>query len=1233
MADIKGYRPGTGDALDSTPDLKARQKAAQVDAETGEMVDLIDTDHHEIGTKAVPDLPMPDPRAELQKYPVNGCQPHSDAWKFADLLTVPSGPPPQRDHQIPADSNKIFGDNHSQNPDRRQYSSTQGTSYSGADPLNFFWVNGALSREIKQGTTWQSGPSDCNAASDHFFEQAGYWTAPGGEGMNWRNWPSGNTYEAACCKGVMKNKQLKMLFNAGHGTSTSSPEGMDHAVIGASGYFQADAFGVDTTVRVQNWTNVNYERRLPSLQSWIQKRNNYDHQMVGAFKAAHVYIMYRTDLTEKEWDDLNDIGEDIDKLEAAGIFEALASDDPFSILTNKKQKALLLESIPSVGNSMYPNVLRMIATTLANTRPRKLRSLNIDSMLRGLEQGKLQWMEVILWAWSVIGEQAPVKADPETGMVSNNHNSGGDSNNNRPGRPGGNNHPPFNHVQDAFDYVHSKNYPSCKGPPCQHYLGDNVGAPIDGKYPDGDAATWVRQMWEVWHKREHSTCDGKWAANGKGKWCIHQPGGGYHENWTGWDDLPDSMQETWWRKLHNPVNLGETCPGTWERNLHRFPESNGYCPHHPKYPGTQKPVVDLGEDYEWIKDNQVLAWLPEDPTDPNKGGHLTIQTHGGQVINITRDPNGDYLVNGRPPSDDDKAKWDDFWSGLGDQVHVGDGPNGPIQDGVEEIVSNIINNLNDWKDKTDNIEQKINLIAAIYNILTSKGEIEAIWEGIKAAINAIITLYGRVGSKHKTVDYICECKVRQKGDEGERVIIPRDWDTEKDDRWTANWFSFAHCPVFFNRTLTYDAIATVALMKLRFNGYLIDATTQWDKDEQNHQPGMIADTHSLRMYNWAPTYNCANFSTDADNLYFNRIPAEYPDPARRHPDHEDFYLNNPREAKSVVPMRRRPTAAAQEEWGKVCDEMVEIFRPDMAWVMRGKDQKWYPNMSGKLFQIGTQDVGASEVWRISGPTQNVAGVGYYSRNLYSELGFGMQCDVNYNSDNSSHQVVMDVMTSSPKSVDHLLKDDYLRIYMDLEAHNLNTMGKNANEHHLWQMCHIYANFVSKSTGARTSSQLYQHDQMGRSSPGGLGYVFRDINKHGTSYDEAKHLIGQCGTAEYKNLEDYIRINDPTKNANPIRKPLLLSCTVPDGYLLLGFTFTMWPGSTSLVGTKWHCMTIKRMRFLKADEDFHPAFWSPTNTLDHKKISYNWQRVKSSENEWFYNDKQQDLLDQLGEGLS
>ena len=73
----------------------------------------------------------------------------------------------------------------------------------------------------------------------------------------------------------------------------------------------------------------------------------------------------------------------------------------------------------------------------------------------------------------------------------------------------------------------------------------------------------------------------------------------------------------------------------------------------------------------------------------------------------------------------------------------------------------------------------------MYNILTSKTEPEIIWEAIKQSIKAVIRIYGRGGSKHKTVDYICECKNRQPGDEGDRVIIPRDFDTYNDVRWNA----------------------------------------------------------------------------------------------------------------------------------------------------------------------------------------------------------------------------------------------------------------------------------------------------------------------------------------------------------------------------------------------------------------------------------------------------------------
>jgi hypothetical protein len=342
-------------------------------------------------------------------------------------------------------------------------------------------------------------------------------------------------------------------------------------------------------------------------------------------------------------------------------------------------------------------------------------------------------------------------------------------------------------------------------------------------------------------------------------------------------------------------------------------------------------------------------------------------------------------------------------------------------------------------------------------------------------------------------------------------------------------------------------------------------------------------------------------------------------------------------------MRRRPTCSAQKEWGKICDEQLEIFRPDMCWVMRGKDQKWYPNMAGEQFQIGTQDVGAGETWRISGPTNNEDGVGYYMQNMYTELGFGMQCDVNYNSDNSSHQVIMDVMTARPRSVKNCIKDGKLRIYMNIEAHNLNTNNSNAQEHHKWQLCTIYANFVNrKDTNDRFSWPMDQHPEMFNDANPSLGYTFRKANIHGTG-DDARHRLSQIGTDSHWNLNDYIDRHDPYKNANAIRKALLLSCPLSanSDYDLLGFTFIMWPGNSSLAGKKWHCFTIKRMRFLKSDEDFIPSYWDcggrgnkdyDSMPFDYRKLFFNHQRVKSSEDDWVYNNKQTELFNQLGEGM-
>ena len=191
---------------------------------------------------------------------------------------------------------------------------------------------------------------------------------------------------------------------------------------------------------------------------------------------------------------------------------------------------------------------------------------------------------------------------------------------------------------------------------------------------------------------------------------------------------------------------------------------------------------------------------------------------------------------------------------------------------------------------------------------------------------------------------------------------------------------------------------------------------------------------------------------------------------------------------------------------------------------------------------------------------------------------------------------------------------------------------------------MYANFVDKYSGDRWCSVLEQHPEMSHESPTGMGYSFRYTNSIGDSWDENHHLIEQCGTSDAKNVDDYISRDNLFANANSTRKPLLLSCSAPSHphHLLLGFTVIMWPGRSSLAETKWHCFTLKRMRFLREDEDFNPAFWNHNGTseydqipLEHRKLFYNWNRVKSKEDDWVYSNtrEQQDLLNNLNNELA
>lgn len=145
------------------------------------------------------------------------------------LRHVPFGPPNNK-------NTEYF------NPGRHMYASRQSTSYSGGaaitDAYKFIVLTGKNGNGVAEDPyyvdyamddqTWASGPSDNSATLEHALEKAGYWTRAGGPNSEDNNDNFG--FEA-----VIKNGNLKLIYNMGHGAAGSSAEGGEYGCVGLAG--------------------------------------------------------------------------------------------------------------------------------------------------------------------------------------------------------------------------------------------------------------------------------------------------------------------------------------------------------------------------------------------------------------------------------------------------------------------------------------------------------------------------------------------------------------------------------------------------------------------------------------------------------------------------------------------------------------------------------------------------------------------------------------------------------------------------------------------------------------------------------------------------------------------------------------------------------------------------------------------------------------------------------------
>ncbi len=688
-----------------------------------------DNEMHEdgkMGRKEWVSLPYPDPCYLGQ---TGWSDPGSDVNNNGPLVStamfLPSGPPQTRD-------------NTSHNPDRRPYMSHQCSSYSGEpvnDPFNFYFTKRG---KVDHKSNWQSGPPENDVIFDHVVDNAGYWSTAGGPFSNWRNSPhddhtgasSGKPYYPALMEAVTKHGGNKMLYNFGHGTSKSTPEGGDFNVIGASGYLSPIADMHENSKEISD-----------------DDKDVLVKDIFASMNVAHFYNMYRTDITNGELDELDEIIDEIDTItpEIARLFGPDGK-DPFFMDTDKRAQKFLKRKIKNTKAA--GEAIRIVAMHIADVKKKK--APDCSRLLELLHNDELTWSDCMHWYWlnnsdrkyvptyedmaefigkgytladyygkkvnwrwgwkrglepnviadimqmhpfskykkkgKPVGFGTATYSSNKPGKPGGNNGGGnnniGGGNNNKPGfKPGGgidtgSGGATFKSMWKTYKKWHDQTHPTCKGPPCQH-IGNG---PHNGINPNGGTRyTWMEAMWEAHHAANYPKCRGTYMGTRRpgGVWCEHQPGG---NKFNGFDDLDfedikanEKVWKSYWTRYHQHAFPG--CKGKWQRNLDPvkgFPDSDGYCIHHPFYPHddglnahdniqNNKDELnpdDYPDDWQWIlqhdrDENGNLININWADQEENHRPNLNVNDipEGGIHIPSTDDQNGRPILNHLDPAD------------------------------------------------------------------------------------------------------------------------------------------------------------------------------------------------------------------------------------------------------------------------------------------------------------------------------------------------------------------------------------------------------------------------------------------------------------------------------------------------------------------------------------------------------------------------------------------------------
>ena len=440
--------------------------------------------------------------------------------------------------------------------------------------------------------------------------------------------------------------------------------------------------------------------------------------------------------------------------------------------------------------------------------------------------------------------------------------------------------------------------------------------------------------------------------------------------------------------------------------------------------------------------------------------------------------------------------------------------------------------------------------AGIISSLASCSKYAAIVGGVLLGAKAV----GAKWLQEKETDFLAECKVFEPGHE-----LAIGFGSNDVDRF-CTWPDLNH--KFINMTISEETRVLTQLLRCRFNGYMFHLTCA---------SGSGQEVRQMKIHSVVPTYSWGLF--EMYNTGALRVMREYPQNATNSHPKEGPQWGVQVEGSFKLDTRTRlidnqgvmtTVPSTDEDGNTVYDSDGQIVYTDRPW---NHEDAWFkPQTSVCLRTVGQGDVytKAREKYHIgdlglewikaegttsghpevSGINKHRIGPGLYVMNIFNDIGAGSKYYEHYNTTNSSHAWVWEVLAHEPKQWPLTFSENNMQVGLELDLGSIKINKDQPRAARDWQINFMHLSFET-SDGKMKSIKLHPQS----------GHDFRDSEAYS---NVPTHKMGQLENDQYRKVivwsEDTVQFDD----------------------LFWGFAVNAWIG-TEYAGDRWRNYNIKNLK--------------------------------------------------------